>query len=752
LHADHSAPELSSRLTFRPVQIEYAGRTGRATISELDGCLPLDGRIDLLWAKKSGVWVSKTKGQAEVLWRHADPIAEIRSLTYDGRYAWLTADVGRKPSELWVLDPHEQQAWQITADEGLPLIGTAEMPGNTTSTPTALAAAIEPRRAIVVGLAGRTWLAEVRFDPRGRHQVRVFHEAKEPVGRDTTWTNTHVAFEPSSIIVLSGADGSGNSVRRIVIDRYAVGGEISSHPLIVNPEDFSISASPERWMKPGPLAKSGPQRIIPQDPSTMYKGANYYTQIVPPTGGALKLEFDAKGDVVPPKLEMALWSIAAPDLKPTKIRGNVREGLVVFDGDTLNIIGKQWWRGDLTEGELVSYGDVPWVYSERGGFTWGRAKVEPGRASHVRLRVAAPSHHYVWLVSCTKMIDDSPPVPGGPIMAQVLFDGSGGPLEAGMEGESLVGPAGQPLPSPADRQAGESLPGPARHFYVMVATSADGRLIATASSRATGSVRVTNANGRLLANLWDHPAGATQVAFSPSGKYLAAGTADGQIGVWSTADFQPLRKLAGHEKPIEALAFSWDDRRLASSCKKRMARLWDLESGEEVLRVGDYMGEIKAMAFAPDGQRLVTTNQGGHTYFWDLETGRPLRVEMIAAIKGFLPDKSLLASTLDEPRLEIVWDWSTDAYRIAGGASPLFLCASVQRYDLDQQPAMYTTMRTWTDRSGQFRVEAALLGVSSGSVRLRTADGRTINVSLDALSQSDQQYIQSQGQRTDQPR
>jgi hypothetical protein len=51
---------------------------------------------------------------------------------------------------------------------------------------------------------------------------------------------------------------------------------------------------------------------------------------------------------------------------------------------------------------------------------------------------------------------------------------------------------------------------------------------------------------------------------------------------------------------------------------------------------------------------------------------------------------------------------------------------------------MYTTMRTWTDRSGQFRVEAALLGVSSGSVRLRTADGRTINVSLDALSQSDQ--------------
>jgi WD40 repeat protein len=161
----------------------------------------------------------------------------------------------------------------------------------------------------------------------------------------------------------------------------------------------------------------------------------------------------------------------------------------------------------------------------------------------------------------------------------------------------------------------------------MVATSADGRLIATASSRATGSVRVTNANGRLLANLWDHPAGATQVAFSPSGKYLAAGTADGQIGVWSTADFQPLRKLAGHEKPIEALAFSWDDRRLASSCKKRMARLWDLESGEEVLRVGDYMGEIKAMAFAPDGQRLVTTNQDGPT----VESGNDCRNQGLPA-------------------------------------------------------------------------------------------------------------------------
>lgn len=49
--------------------------------------------------------------------------------------------------------------------------------------------------------------------------------------------------------------------------------------------------------------------------------------------------------------------------------------------------------------------------------------------------------------------------------------------------------------------------------------------------------------------------------------------------------------------------------------------------------------------------------------------------------------------------------------------------------------------RTWTDRSGKYRIEGTLEGFSDDKVQLRRSDGKTIAVELDRLSEADQQVV-----------
>ncbi len=49
--------------------------------------------------------------------------------------------------------------------------------------------------------------------------------------------------------------------------------------------------------------------------------------------------------------------------------------------------------------------------------------------------------------------------------------------------------------------------------------------------------------------------------------------------------------------------------------------------------------------------------------------------------------------------------------------------------------------RTWTDSTGQFKVEATLLGLKDGQVTLKRTDGRVVALSLERLCQADQEFV-----------
>jgi hypothetical protein len=54
-----------------------------------------------------------------------------------------------------------------------------------------------------------------------------------------------------------------------------------------------------------------------------------------------------------------------------------------------------------------------------------------------------------------------------------------------------------------------------------------------------------------------------------------------------------------------------------------------------------------------------------------------------------------------------------------------------------------TEFRTWTDRSGSFRVEAILLGVEGGKAQLHKSNGVKISVPLDKLSPEDGEFVEA---------
>ncbi len=53
-------------------------------------------------------------------------------------------------------------------------------------------------------------------------------------------------------------------------------------------------------------------------------------------------------------------------------------------------------------------------------------------------------------------------------------------------------------------------------------------------------------------------------------------------------------------------------------------------------------------------------------------------------------------------------------------------------------------VRTWTDRSGTHHIEAELVNVENGKVQLKRPDGSSLTISIDKLSQADQEFVTSQ--------
>jgi len=229
------------------------------------------------------------------------------------------------------------------------------------------------------------------------------------------------------------------------------------------------------------------------------------------------------------------------------------------------------------------------------------------------------------------------------------------------------------------------------HGFAVTVCSPNGSTVATASwfrDKARGVVGLIKLfDAHSGKEKWSAEFGVKPtlgLAFSSSGRYLAAGNWDGQVGVWDLQ--QPTKAPAildfsdrNDYTAIDDIAFHpTNDSILAAASKCGEPRIWNTQTGKRIAELRGHRQAVMAIAFSPDGRRIYTGGDEGVLHVWNAETGN-LNTQLhghagrVTRIRPTSDGKALL--TLSDDKTIRRWTAGADAAFDAPRSSDTYVYA-----------------------------------------------------------------------------
>jgi WD40 repeat protein len=115
------------------------------------------------------------------------------------------------------------------------------------------------------------------------------------------------------------------------------------------------------------------------------------------------------------------------------------------------------------------------------------------------------------------------------------------------------------------------------------------------------------------------------LAYSPDGRSLVIGGADGRVRIWDTRSYHQLAVLPrlGGANPATSVSYSGDGHWLLAGSAGGTAREWNAATGQVRVTVASPDKDaINAVSVTNHGERFLTANADGHAYEWDPRTAK----------------------------------------------------------------------------------------------------------------------------------
>lgn len=119
-----------------------------------------------------------------------------------------------------------------------------------------------------------------------------------------------------------------------------------------------------------------------------------------------------------------------------------------------------------------------------------------------------------------------------------------------------------------------------------------------------------------------HSKQVTCTSFSPDGKYLATGSTDNSVIIWSLENSRQIRSINQHSNSILSVHFNNTGDRILTASSDNSAKVFNVLTGEIIFHLQIKKGELDQAFFDAKGRFIVLSDKRDGVYIYDANNGR----------------------------------------------------------------------------------------------------------------------------------